>query len=193
MHPTLDWKRGARWVATFVGFPLAGLAARAVAGNIDTMASAALGGLAAGLTLGAVQALALGRSRADRLRWVGATGLGLAAGLTAGAATVGYGTATADLVVMGALSGAGVGLAQAAVLTAPAAHRIAWAVATPALWALGWLVTVQVIVDAERQHATFGASGALLVAVLSAVLVAARPAPALVAPATPAAPVTAVS
>ena len=31
--------------------------------------------------------------------------------------------------------------------------RVLWAVATPVLWAGGWLITSQVIVDADRQHA----------------------------------------
>ena len=50
----------------------------------------------------------------------------------------------------------------------------AWAVATPALWALGWLITSQVIVDAERQHAVFGSSGALLVSAVAGLLVVVR-------------------
>jgi len=73
------------------------------------------------------------------------------------------------------VSGAGVGIAQALVLDAEPARRLAWAVATPALWALGWAVTAQVIVDADRHHATFGSSGALVVAGLSGLILAARP------------------
>ena len=54
--------------------------------------------------------------------------------------------------------------------------RVLWAVATPLLWAGGWLITSQVIVDADRQHALFGSSGALAVSALAGVLYAtARP------------------
>ncbi len=41
-------------------------------------------------------------------------------------------------------------------------RRATWAVVTPVLWALGWLITSQVIVDVDAQYATFGASGALV-------------------------------
>jgi hypothetical protein len=129
-----------------------------------------IGGAAAGATLGLVQAVALGGSRADTLRWVLATSGGMAAGLTVGAAVVDYSTATADLVVMGALTGVGIGLAQAAVLRAEPVRRIAWLLATPVLWALGWWVTAQVISNVDDQFANFGASGAVLVAGLGGVV-----------------------
>jgi hypothetical protein len=45
------------------------------------------------------------------------------------------------------------------------------------LWSLGWLITSQVIVDAERQHSVFGSSGALTVSVIAGVLFASRRAP----------------
>jgi hypothetical protein len=166
--------RWARWVGTFIGFPLAGVTARAVAGGIDSAGAAALGGLAGGAVLGAVQAGIGGIEAGERGRWIGATAVGLGVGLTLGASVVGYDTDTASLVAMGAFSGAGVGLAQAIAVPMRRPDRILWALATPALWAGGWLLTSQVIVDTERQHAMFGASGALLVSVLAGGLVAAR-------------------
>jgi uncharacterized protein (TIGR03382 family) len=48
-----------------------------------------------------------------------------------------------------------------------AVHRLLWAVSTPALWAGGWLVSSQVIVDAHRQHAIFGGPAAITVGALS--------------------------
>ena len=45
---------------------------------------------------------------------------------------------------------------------------------TPLLWALGWAISSQVVVDADRHHAMFGASGALVVAALSGILLATR-------------------
>jgi hypothetical protein len=171
---TAKVKRWGRWLATFIGFPAAGLAARAVAGNIDSIGAAALGGLVGGVVLGGIQAYVGGIPAADRGRWLGATGVGLAVGLATGAGVVGYRTDTASLVVMGAVSGAAVGMAQALAVRMSARDRALWALATPALWAGGWLITSQVIVDADRQHAMFGSSGALTVAALAGVLVALR-------------------
>lgn len=169
----IETRTWARWLASFVGFPLAGLAARAVAGPIDSATAAVAGGLAAGAALGAVQALAQRTGTAERVRWAAATAIGLAAGLAVGAAAVGYRTDAASLVAMGAASGAGVGLVQALAWRAPLARRLLWAAGTPALWALGWLITSQVIVDADRHFATFGASGAIVVTAASGLLLAA--------------------
>ena len=166
--------RWARWLGTFVGFPLAGVAARAAVGGIDSVGAATLGGLAGGLVLGAAQATIGGLRAEDRLRWIGATGVGLASGLAVGASTVGYRTDTASLVVMGALSGAAVGIVQALAVPLRRLDRLAWIVATPALWAGGWMITSQVIVDADRRHAIFGSSGAVAVSALAGVLVAGR-------------------
>jgi hypothetical protein len=174
MKNTFEFKRWARWLGTFVGFPLAGVTARAVAGNIDTARAAAIGGLAGGAVLGAVQVAISGIDADQRIRWIGATAAGLAAGLTVGAGAVGYRTDTASLVAMGALCGAGVGLAQALSIPMRVVHRVLWAVATPALWAGGWLITSQVITDADRQHAVFGSSGALAVSAVAGVLYALR-------------------
>jgi hypothetical protein len=171
---TTKLKRWGRWVGTFVGFPLAGVAARVVAGNIDSTTAAVVGGLAAGAVLGVVQVGIGGIDAGDRLRWIGATSVGLAAGLGVGASVVGFDTDTASLVLMGAVTGAGVGIAQAASIPMRPIDRVAWAVATPALWAGGWLLTSQVIVDADRQHALFGSSGALAVTLLAGVLYALR-------------------
>jgi hypothetical protein len=170
-------KRWARWVATFVGFPVAGVAARAVVGKVDTAAAAAVGGLVGGVALGAVQAGIGGIDVDERFRWTGATAAGLAIGLTAGAGVVGHRTDTASLVIMGALTGAGVGLAQAVAVSMRRIDRVLWATATPALWAGGWLITSQVIVDADRQHAVFGSSGALAVSAVAGVLYALRERP----------------
>lgn len=163
-------RRWARWTATFVGFPLAGVVARGAVGNIDSLSAAALGGLVGGLTLGTLQATIGGLARGQRIRWVLGTGAGLAVGLTAGAAAIDYRTDAASLVALGAITGAVVGAAQAASSVMGAADRLRWMLATPVLWAVGWLITANVIVDADRQHAVFGASGALAVSLLSGLL-----------------------
>ncbi|MGD9999198.1 MAG: hypothetical protein AB7L17_22850 [Ilumatobacteraceae bacterium] len=180
--------RWGRWLGSFVGFPLAGVTARLVAGNIDSVTAAAAGGLAGGLVLGAAQAFIAGIATKDRVRWIAATGVGLAAGLSAGGASVGFHTDASSLVAMGAISGLAVGLAQAASIAMSTSDRVLWTVATPLLWAGGWAITAQVIVDADRQHAVFGSSGAVAVSAAAGVLFAMRNRPAR--PAAPSAPMT---
>jgi len=166
--------RWARWLATFVGFPAAGVTARLCVGDIDSTRAALLGGLAGGAVLGAIQAFVGGIEARDRLRWVIATAFGLGFGLAVGTAVVDFGTDSRSLAVMGAVCGAVVGLAQALSVPMAGRDRVAWAIAMPPLWAAGWLVTARVIVDADRHHATFGASGALVVSALSGILVVLR-------------------
>jgi hypothetical protein len=99
----------------------------------------------------------------------------MAAGLTAGAALVDYGISRGDLVLMGAVTGVGVGVLQALVL---ARSRVSgafwWAIANPPAWALGWLVTSYVITrNVQDQFTNFGASGALVFGLLTWLLLAA--------------------
>jgi len=104
-------------------------------------------------------------------RVVAATGIGLAAGLGLGAATVGYGTGAGDLAVQGAICGLAVGTAQALVLSARLGGlSVLWPPLLAALWALGWTITTAIGVDVESRYTVFGSSGALTVTVLTAVL-----------------------
>lgn len=166
--------RWGRWVGTFIAFPLAGVAARLVAGDIDSTTSALVGGLAGGAALGILQASIGGLDRSIWTRWTAATAVGLATGLAVGATAVGFDTDSGSLAVMGAYSGAAVGIAQALSISMRTSDRIAWALATPALWALGWFITSHVIVDADTHHAMFGAPSGLLVCALSGLLVVSR-------------------
>jgi hypothetical protein len=45
-----------------------------------------------------------------------------------------------------------------------------WVVTMPALWALGWVVTEAAGIDVEKQFTVFGASGTVVFAILSGVL-----------------------
>jgi hypothetical protein len=159
-------------LAILIGFPIGGLIANAVVGPIDSVATALAGGLLAGAVIGAAQWLAL--RRLVPWVWIAATSIGMAVGLAAGAALVDYGISRGDLVLMGAVTGALVGGLQALVL---ARQRIPgavwWAVANPPAWALGWLVTSYVISsNVDEQFPNFGASGALLFALLTGLLLA---------------------
>jgi hypothetical protein len=157
------------WTAGFVVFPLSGLTGMLVVGRVDGPAGAALGGLATGAVLGAGQALASSR-RLPLLRWVAATALGMGVGLLVGAHAVGYGTTLAELALMGAVTGAALGAAQALALPPNARRRWLWAVAVSVLWSLGWVVTTLAGVAVDEQFTVFGASGAVTVTALLGIL-----------------------
>jgi hypothetical protein len=157
------------WTAGFVAFPIAGLAGTAVAGRVDSPLAALTGGLAAGAVVGAGQALCSSR-RLDPLRWIVVSAIGMGLGLLLGATAVGYGTSLRDLAVMGFLTGLALGVAQALALPATTRRRIAWAVAIPPLWALGWTATTVGGIDVDQQFTIFGAYGAITFSALSGLL-----------------------
>ena len=158
------------WTAAFLAFPLAGVAGTAVAGRVDNPLSALIGGAVAGLVIGAAQAL-LSRRRLDLRRWAPATAVGMGAGLLLGAAAVGYRTSLAALLVMGAVTGLLLGVAQAAALaSAIGRRRWIWGAAMPILWVLGWTATTLGGIDVAQQFTVFGAYGALTFSALSGVL-----------------------
>jgi hypothetical protein len=159
-------------LAILVGFPIGGLIANVIFGRVDSIGAALAGGLLAGAIIGATQWLAL-RPLVPWI-WAVATSVGMAVGLTAGAAIVDYGSSRRDVVVIGAVTGVAVGGLQAIVLARQRVPGSAWwAAANPPAWALGWLVTSYVITkNVEEQFTNFGASGALLFAMLTGLLLA---------------------
>ncbi len=169
--PTRTIRTVARWMVSFTGFPLGGLAALILTDPVDSVGNALAGGLMTGAVLGAVQAWALRSDRRQLVMWTLATALGLAAGLALGASLVGFGIGIGDLAVQGAVTGAFVGLAQAVVLR-PRTGLVAfvWPLYLAVAWALGWVVTTAGGIHVEEQFTTFGAYGALTVALLTSVL-----------------------
>jgi hypothetical protein len=157
-----------RWLPTFIGFPLGGIAAELVAGPVDSLIAAVLGGAVTGVVLGAVQSWGMGSNGPPAYRWITATTVGLSAGLALGSGVVDYGTSLGDLAVQGAICGLAIGTAQAFTLRGRVAYL--WAPALSALWALGWAITTSIGVDVETQYAVFGSSGALVVTAATAVL-----------------------
>jgi hypothetical protein len=161
--------RRLRWawpVAIVVGIPIGGYAANIIVGKIDTVGTALIGGLIAGAIIGAAQWLAL--KSFVPWAWIVATSVGMAAGLTAGAAFVDYGITRGDLVLMGAVTGLAVGGLQAFLLARRGSGAIWWAAVNPPAWALAWFVTTFVIAKNVKEHfAVFGASGALVFALLT--------------------------
>ena len=177
MDTQSDWTSTARrmwlWpVAILLGFPIGGLIADLVVNGVDSVGTAVAAGLIAGAIIGAAEWFVL-RRRISWL-WIAATSIGLAVGLAAGAALVDYGIARGDVVLIGAVTGLGVGVLQALVL---ARHQIAdawwWAVVNPPAWALGWLVTSYVITtNVKEQFVVFGGSGAIVFGLLTWLLLA---------------------
>jgi hypothetical protein len=148
------------WTTSFLAFPVAGVVGIAVVGRVDGPVAAVLGGLATGAVIGLGQSIASSR-RLAAARWTAATSLGIGAGLLLGSQTVGYGTSMGDLALMGALTGAVLGPAQAAALPRGTARAWVWALAMPVLWAVGWVVTTAAGIDVEEQFTSFGISGAV--------------------------------
>ena len=171
-----------RWLPTFLGFPIGGYLATQIVGSLHDPVTAAAGGLVAGAIIGGAQWLAL-RSAGMSPRWVGYTASAMAAGSALAATLTGAGTEVADVMLWGLVTGATVGAAQSALLATGPRFAAAWTAANAAGWSLGWLVTSGVIVDIERGHHVFGASGALLATLLTGMVLrhlrAARPAAAL--------------
>jgi hypothetical protein len=161
--------RRLRWawpVAILVGFPIGGYVANVIVGRIDSVGPALAGGLIAGAVIGVAQWLAL--KPLLPWTWVVATSVGMAVGLTAGAALVDYGIGRGDLALMGAVTGLGVGGLQALLLARRVSGALWWAVANPPAWALAWFVTTFVITrNVKEQFPNFGASGALVFALLT--------------------------
>jgi hypothetical protein len=165
-----------RWIPTFLAFPVGGYVALQAVGSLHDPASAAAGGLLAGAIIGGAQALAL---RAGA-RWAALTAGAMAAGAALAAVVTGAGTEVADVVLAGAVTGAAVGAVQSFALGGGARVVAAWTAVSSGAWALGWLVTANVIVDLDRGHHVFGSSGALVVTLITGLalrqLAAPRPA-----------------
>lgn len=153
-----------------LAFPLAGELGHAIAGPVDGVLPALFGGALTGAGIGFAQWLMLRRSISVGPEWIAATSAGLAVGLAIGAMVVSYETTTSKLAIMGAFSGAFVGIAQGLLLRNTFSHWYVWVVAMPVLWALGWIVTEAAGIDVARQFIVFGLSGTLLFAILSGLL-----------------------
>jgi hypothetical protein len=158
-----------RWLLVALAFPVAGEIGHLVAGRVDSVSAAVLGGVVTGAGIGAAQ-WALLRRRGVGVGWLPATAVGLGVGLAVGAALVSYRTDITSLVVMGAVSGLGVGLAQGAML-GNTKRMLGWAAATAALWAVGWSVTTAGGISVDNQFVVFGAYGAITSTFLQSMII----------------------
>jgi hypothetical protein len=151
-----------RWLLTALAFPPVGYVGHLAGGPVDSPTAAVVGGLITGAAVGAAQWAVLRRHGIGQA-WIAATAVGLAGGLAAGGAAVAYGTGLGALVVMGFMSGLGVGMAQARMLGSTG-RRVAWSLLTAAVWALGWTVSTSIGVAVQEQFVVFGISGAVVAA-----------------------------
>jgi hypothetical protein len=152
-----------------LGIPAAGYLGWGVAGHVDSLMPALIGGALTGAGIGFAQWVLLRRTPGVGLGWIVATSVGSAVGLAIGAAVVGYETTTSQLAIMGAIQGAFIGIAQGLVLRNTFVLWQAWMIAMPLFFSIGWVVT-DVVIDSGQQFTVFGASGAVVFAVLSGVL-----------------------
>ena len=164
-----------RWMTSFAGFPLGGLAAKVIAGPIDATTAALVGGAISGAVLGAAQSVGHGprRTRHPHL------GRGHRARVHARSdhrrdrrrlrhrRHVTRGAGRHLRACRRRRPGAG---ARTAGRTAgdPLAAALA------AIWALGWAVTTAVGIQVDEQFTVFGSSGAIVVTALTAVLPVSR-------------------
>src|SRR5687767_2090264 len=165
---------GWRWMAVWPAFPIAGYIGWKVGGRVDAVDAALVGGALTGAGLGAVQLWAAKGALGRAAAWIGASAVGYAVGLAAGAALVGYETDLGALALMGLVSGAALGAAQGLVLARQGRRALAlpWALAMPVLFALGWSVASVTGIGVDDQFTVFGAGGALLFTLLSGLLLA---------------------
>lgn len=170
----------ARWLPTILAFPVGGFLAIQIVGSLEDPLTGAVGGLLAGAVIGAAQWLVL-RGHDVGVRWVALTAGGMAGGSALAAALTGTATTIGALVVTGLVIGLVVGAAQATQLARGARVASAWTALVGLTWGAGWLISGNVIVDAERGYYIFGLSGALLVTVATGAalsrILSARPAP----------------
>jgi hypothetical protein len=158
--PRGGWTFWAGWGAAFLGFPLGGLAGRALAGAVATPLDGALAGAATGAVIGAVQWLALRPRLTLTPWWIAATAAGMAAGLALGTALLGAETSGVALPLRGVLTGAAIGGAQWALLRRAAAGAAIWPPVVALGWGAGWAVTRAAGVDLTPQWSVFGSTGA---------------------------------
>jgi hypothetical protein len=157
-----------RWLVSFTGFPLGGLAAIILTGPVDHLTAALAGGLVTGVILGASQAWALGPTRVRAASWIAATSAGVMTGLALGASVVDYHTDLASLAVQGAITGAAVGAAQAIVLLPRlGAPALSWPVFLAGVWAAGWAITTLGGIQVDEQFTVFGSFGAITATLLT--------------------------
>jgi hypothetical protein len=154
----------AKWVAVFLAYPIAGFLGRLIANPADGFVFAFITGAVAGAILGAAQWLALGRHVSPAL-WVGATAVGLGVSFVIVQAL--GATSNSAAPVIGAVTGLGVGVAQSLVRSDRMPPAAVWIPTMGVAWAIAWVVTTSIGVQANAGWPVVGVSGALAAQLLT--------------------------
>jgi hypothetical protein len=157
----------AKWVVVFLAYPIAGFLGRLIANPADGFVFAFITAAVAGAILGAAQWLALGRHVSPAL-WVGATAVGLGVSFVIVQAL--GATTNSAAPVIGAVTGLGVGVAQSLVRSDRIPPPAIWIPTMGVAWAIAWVVTTSIRVQANAGWPVVGVSGALVAQLLTGVV-----------------------
>lgn len=149
-----------RWMPTFLAFPVGGLLVVLALGPIRDPLGAAVAGAMVGSVLGLAQWWAL-KPLGVSFDWALSTAVSLMIASPIAWLTVSYSTSIESLTIWGLISGAFVGLGQGLSQRLALAKVLASASLVAGSWAVAWLISANVIVDAEASYAIFGSTGAL--------------------------------
>jgi hypothetical protein len=157
------------WLLIFLGMPIGGGLARLIVGPADSPLSALLAGLIAGAVIGLAQWLMLRQVRPIGPVWIAATAAGLGLGVALVQALVGNGMGAAEVALRGLICGIVIATLQWLVLREAFSIAWVWAVVVAISWPLAWTITLAVGVDMSQGWVVFGASGAIVFAIITAV------------------------
>ena len=167
MQNEKTWHLPLWWLLAAASFPPAGYLANIIAGSVDSPLTGALAGGISGAVIGAAQWLVLRNRIANATWWIPATSLGFALGLGLGTAAVDAQTGAEDLAISGAITGLAIGVAQYLVLRGTSKRAWLWIPTVAASWPIAWLTTWAIGVDVDNGWSNFGASGAILYAIVT--------------------------
>jgi hypothetical protein len=159
------------WIIAVIGFPIGGLLGQTIAGPAATLPAALLSGLIAGAVIGLAQAISLGLRSTALAIWAVGTAAALAVALAAVTLATGQIETSTEAIGLGVASGVLIGAAQGgALMRAGIAKAWLWIPATGVAWAVGWLVTSSVGVALAPGWPVYGASGALVSQIITALV-----------------------
>jgi hypothetical protein len=162
------WSRDyAKWLAVFLAYPIAGFLGRLIANPADGFVFAFVTAAVAGAILGVAQWLALDRHVSPAL-WVGATAVGL--GMSFVIVQALGATSNSAAPAIGAVTGLGVGVAQSLVRSDRMPPPAVWIPTMGVAWAIAWVMTTSIGVQASAGWPVVGVSGALVAQLLTGVV-----------------------
>lgn len=154
-----------RWLPTFLAFPLGGLIAALALGPIRDPLSAAVSGAVVGCSLGIAQWWALKPLRVS-FDWAWSTAVALMIASPLAWAAVSYSTSIEALSLWGLIAGALVGFGQALSQRLKLKQLLIWTLLVSPTWGFAWLISANVIVDADANYAIFGSTGAITATII---------------------------